>query len=60
MLSRDEIHELIEKHGGEVRTSVSTKLDYLIAGDNAGSKRSKAEECGVRIISIAELLNMIE
>jgi DNA ligase (NAD+) len=59
-LSRDEIHELVEQNGGEVRTSVSSRLDYLIAGDNAGSKRSKAEECGVIIISIDEFLKMIE
>ena len=59
-LSRDEIHEMIEKNGGEVRTSVSSRLDYLIAGDNAGSKKSKAEECGVVIVSIDEFLKMIE
>ena len=58
-LSRDEIHEMVEQHGGEVRTSVSVKLEYLIAGDNAGSKKSKAEECGVQIISINEFLKMI-
>ena len=44
-MSRDEIHELIEKHGGEVRSSVSSKLDYLIAGESAGSKLAKANEC---------------
>ena len=59
-LSRDEIHELVEQNGGEVRTSVSAKLDYLIAGENAGSKRSKSEECRVQIISIDEFLKMIE
>ena len=58
-LSRDEIHELVEQNGGEVRTSVSVKLDYLIAGDNAGSKRSKAEECGVQILSLADFQNLI-
>lgn len=42
--SRDQIHEMIEKNGGEVRTSVSSKLDYLIAGENAGSKKLKAQE----------------
>jgi DNA ligase (NAD+) len=59
IFSRDEIHELIEQHGGEVRTSVSTKLDYLIAGENAGSKRSKAMECGVKIVSIEEFQDLI-
>jgi len=41
-LSRDDIHAMIEEHGGEVRTAVSGNLDYLIAGENAGSKREKA------------------
>jgi DNA ligase (NAD+) len=55
-MSRDEIHELIEKHGGAVRSSVSSKLDYLIAGENAGSKLAKANECGVQILSLDEFL----
>lgn len=42
--SRDAIHEMIEKNGGEVRSSVSSKLDFLIAGEKAGSKMTKAEE----------------
>ena len=41
-VSRDDIHALIEENGGEVRTAVSGNLDYLIAGDNAGSKKEKA------------------
>ena len=40
--SRDDIHEIIEKNGGEVRSSVSGNLDYLIAGESAGSKLEKA------------------
>ncbi len=58
-LSRDQIYELVEQNGGEVRTSVSAKLDYLIAGDNAGSKRSKAEECGVQILSLVDFQSLI-
>lgn len=42
-ISRDDIHELIESHGGEVRTAVSGNLDYLIAGESAGSKKEKAQ-----------------
>ncbi len=57
--SRDEIHDMIEINNGEVRTSVSSKLTYLIAGENAGSKRTKADECGVKIIDISEFLEMI-
>lgn len=49
-LSRDEIHTIIEENGGEVRTSVSGNLDYLIAGDNAGSKKEKAQSLGVTVL----------
>jgi DNA ligase (NAD+) len=49
-LPRDEIHALIEENGGEVRTSVSGNLDYLIAGDNAGSKKEKAQSLGVTVL----------
>jgi len=43
-MSRDQIHALIEQHGGETRTSVSSALDYLIAGRDAGSKKQKATD----------------
>lgn len=58
-ISRGAIHELIEQHGGEVRTSVSAKLDYLIVGGDAGSKKSKAEDLGVKCIGFEELQTMI-
>ena len=58
-ISRDAIHELIEKNGGEVRTSVSTKLDYLIVGSDAGSKKTKAESLGVNCIGFEEFQEMI-
>lgn len=49
---RDQLHELILKNGGRILSSVSGKLDYLVAGDNMGpSKREKAEKLGVKIIS---------
>lgn len=59
-ISRDAIHELIEKNGGEVRTSVSAKLDYLVVGENAGSKLEKAIELWVQILSLNEFLHLIE
>ena len=59
-ISRDSIHELIEKNGGEVRSSVSSKLTYLIVGSDAGSKKSKAEEIGVKCIWIEEFMDMIK
>ncbi|MBP9779703.1 NAD-dependent DNA ligase LigA [Candidatus Gracilibacteria bacterium] len=58
-ISREAIHELIEKNGGEVRTAVTGKLDYLIVGENAGSKKTKAESLGVKIITIEEFMELI-
>lgn len=58
-ISRDEIHALIEENGGEVRTSVSAKLDYLIVGSDTGSKKTKAEELGVKILDLEGLYGLI-
>ena len=58
-ISRDEIHLLIEENGGEVRTSVSSKLDYLIVGSDAGSKKSKAEELNVQILDLSSFYELI-
>lgn len=57
--SRDEIHALIEQNGGKKSSSVSSKTDYLIAGEKAGSKRTKAESLGVKIISEDEFEKLI-
>ena len=58
--SREEIKQLIEDYGGEVKSSVSSKTTYLLAGENAGpSKLTKAEKLNVSIISEEEFLNMI-
>ncbi len=54
-ISRDEIHSMIEEQGGEVRTAVTGKLDYLIVGTDAGSKKSKAESLGVKCIGLEQL-----
>jgi DNA ligase (NAD+) len=58
-LSRDDIHAIIEEHGGEVRTAVSGNLDYLIAGENAGSKREKALSLGVKVLSWEEFQKLL-
>ena len=49
--TRDEIHELIETNGGRAASTVSSKTDYLIAGEKAGSKLQKAEKLGVTVLS---------
>ncbi|AIL32988.1 NAD-dependent DNA ligase LigA [Basilea psittacipulmonis] len=58
--SRDEAADLIREHGGQVMSAVSSKTDYLLAGEKAGSKLEKAEKLGVKIISEADLLSMIQ
>ena len=58
-LSRDEAKELIEKNGGKVSASVSSKTSYLLAGENGGSKRVDAEKLGTPVIEEQDLLNMI-
>ncbi|OIO75966.1 DNA ligase (NAD(+)) LigA [Candidatus Gracilibacteria bacterium CG1_02_38_174] len=58
-ISRDEIHTFIEQNDGEVRTSVSPKLNYLIVGSDAGSKKAKAEELGVKILDLEELYELV-
>lgn len=58
-ISRDDIHTLIEQHGGVVRSSVSAKLDYLVAGEKAWSKLQKAQSIGIKIIDIDTLQNLL-
>ena len=60
-MSRDEAKVLIERHGGKVTGSVSSKTDYLLVGeDPGGTKYNKARELGVPMIGEAELLGMLE
>lgn len=59
-LGRKEVAELIEKHGGKNTGSVSKKTDLLVAGEAAGSKLTKAQELGIKIIDEATLLQMLE
>ncbi|MFB8788033.1 MAG: NAD-dependent DNA ligase LigA [Potamolinea sp.] len=59
-LKRDEAKELIEKAGGKVTTSVSSKTDYLVVGEDAGSKLEKAQALGIKQLSEAQLLELLE
>ena len=58
--SRDEVEEIIERHGGKASSSVSKKTDYVLAGEDAGSKLTKAEGLGIKIISEEEFEEMIK
>jgi DNA ligase (NAD+) len=59
-MDRKELKALIERNGGKVLSGVSSKTDYLVAGDNMGpSKRTKAEQLEVPIISEEDLMKMI-
>ncbi|MEL0097624.1 MAG: NAD-dependent DNA ligase LigA [Planctomycetaceae bacterium] len=49
--TRNQIHDLIVQHGGKTSTSISGKTDYLVAGENAGSKLAKAQQLGVQVLS---------
>ena len=58
-LKRSEAKEIIENHGGKVSGSVSKKTDFVVAGEEAGSKLDKANELGIAVITEQELLGMI-
>lgn len=57
---RKEIGDLIEENGGKNTSSVSKKTDYLIAGEAAGSKLTKAKELGIPVLSEEDFLNMLK
>lgn len=58
-LGRKECAELIASHGGKVTGSVSKKTSYLVAGEAAGSKLTKAQELGIAVITEEELMQML-
>jgi DNA ligase (NAD+) len=59
-LSRDEAKSVIEKNGGKVSGSVSSKTDYLLAGEGGGGKRDDALTYGVKIITEEELTKLLQ
>ncbi len=59
-LKRDEAKEMIEKRGGKCSGSVSKKTSYVLAGEEAGSKLTKANELGITVITEEQFLKMLE
>src|SRR5208282_324550 len=59
-LTREEAQERIEAAGGKVLKSVSKKTNYVVAGEEAGSKLDKAKELGIKVIDEAGLIGMME
>lgn len=59
-MTRNEASDLIKSYGGKTSGSVSKKTDFVLAGEDAGSKLTKANELGIRVISEEELLLMVK
>ncbi len=59
-MTRNEAAKIITDNGGKVSSSVSKKTDFVLAGEEAGSKLDKANQLGISVITQEELLNMIE
>ena len=57
--NRNEIKEILEKNGGKVSSSVSSKTSFLIVGNNAGSKLKKAQALNVKVVKEAQLEKFI-
>ncbi|MEN9921108.1 MAG: hypothetical protein RLZZ517_86 [Candidatus Parcubacteria bacterium] len=59
-ISRDQGKKLVKDNGGDVSSTVSKKTDFVVAGDDAGSKLQKAEKLGIKIITEEEFLKMLK
>ncbi len=59
-MTRDTAKKMLQGLGAKVSGSVSSKTDYLVAGEAAGSKLTKAQELGVKVINESELKELLE
>ena len=59
-LTRNEAQDIIEQAGGKVTTSISSKTDYLLLGENPGSKLAKAEKLGIVQLTEAQLIELVK
>jgi DNA ligase (NAD+) len=59
-LKRDEAKNLIQNVGGKVTSSISSKTDFVVVGEDAGSKLEKAKKLGIRQLNEKQLLDMLE
>ena len=59
-MTRDEVKEIIRKNGGEISSSVSSQTDYVVIGENPGSKFYKAKELNVKILTESEFMKILE
>jgi DNA ligase (NAD+) len=58
--TRNEVKQLIERQGGRAASGVSGKTDYLLAGEQAGSKLARAEELGVQVITEDQFADLLK
>ncbi|MHA2425798.1 MAG: helix-hairpin-helix domain-containing protein, partial [Candidatus Thorarchaeota archaeon] len=59
-MTRDDAEKLVQSLGGKTSSSVSKKTDYVVAGPKAGSKLAKAEKLGVKVLTEAEFVSLVE
>ena len=59
-VKREDAHQVIEENGGKLLSGVSSKLSYLIVGDDAGSKADKAQSLGVKMLNWDEFLKLLD
>jgi DNA ligase (NAD+) len=58
-MSRDEAKQLVRDHGGKAASSVSKNTDFVVAGENAGSKLTKAQDLGIEVLTEQEFLDRL-